>query len=147
LYGASVVEKHFTLERAGPGLDDPIALAPPDFSLMVRRIREAEGLERSVALKAVEREFGAPRVTAVLGTGVKELAPSERVNYQRTNRSIHARVEIPRGAVISEDMLAILRTEKVLRPGLGPEFLSVVTGARAKRRIPAGEGIVWEDIL
>jgi len=40
----------------------------------------------------------------------------------------------------------VLRTEKVLRPGLGPEFLPVVTGRRAGRTIPAGEGVTWEDL-
>jgi len=147
LHGACVVEKHFTLERSGPGLDDPIALPPPAFSLMARRIREAESLDRASAQQMLEQEFGAGRVRAVLGTGVKDLAPSERANYRRTNRSIHARAEIPRDAVIAEEMVAILRTEKILRPGLGPEYLPLVVGARAKRRIPAGEGIVWEDIL
>ena len=52
----------------------------------------------------------------------------------------------PRGTPIAEEDVAILRTEKVLRPGLDPLFLSVVVGARAKRRIPDGEGIEWADI-
>ena len=82
----------------------------------------------------------------MIGTGVKDLAPSERQNYRRTNRSIHAIAEIPAGSVIGADDVAVLRTEKVLRPGLGPEFLPVVTGRRAGRTIPAGEGVTWEDL-
>jgi sialic acid synthase SpsE len=78
---------------------------------------------------------------------VKDLAASEKDNYGRTNRSIHALSEIRQRALITRDMIAILRTEKVLRPGLGPEFLPRLIGAHAKRRIPAGEGIIWEDIL
>jgi hypothetical protein len=42
--------------------------------------------------------------------------------------------------------VALLRTEKVLRPGLGPEFLPVVVGRRASRTVPAGEGVTWEDV-
>jgi sialic acid synthase SpsE len=146
LGGACVIEKHFTLSRTGSGLDDPIALEPAAFARMVGRVRDAEA-DGPAARRTLEREFGAARAARVEGTGVKELAPSERGNYTRTNRSIHARDEIPAGALITEDSVAVLRTEKVLRPGLGPEFLPVVTGARARRRIPAGEGVVWEDLL
>jgi sialic acid synthase SpsE len=95
----------------------------------------------------LERAYGADRIAAVLGNGVKELAASERANYGRTNRSLHAVHEIPDGDVIAEKDVAILRTEKVLRPGIGPEFLRIVIGARAKKRIPDGEGIEWDDLL
>jgi sialic acid synthase SpsE len=55
--------------------------------------------------------------------------------------------EISAGEVLAEEDIAVLRTEKVLRPGLGPEFLSAIVGARARRQIPDGEGIVWADLL
>jgi sialic acid synthase SpsE len=145
--GACVVEKHFTLTREGLGLDDPIALEPEGFRKMVQGIRAAEA-DGPVAGKALlEKRYGAARVAAVLGNGVKEMARSERGNYLRTNRSIHAVREIAAGAVIGTSDVAVLRTEKVLQPGLGPEFLERVIGARAKRRVPDGEGIVWEDLL
>lgn len=146
LHGARVVEKHFTASRAGTGLDDPIALEPEPFARMVRAIRDAESVPPAEALRRLEREYGAQRVRAVIGSGVKSLAPSERANYRRTNRSIHAVAEIPAGSVIGPDALAVLRTEKVLRPGLAPELLPVVTGRRAARTIPAGEGVTWEDV-
>jgi hypothetical protein len=40
-----------------------------------------------------------------------------------------------------------VRSERNLSPGLGPEHLETVTGAVAARRIPAGEGIGWEDLI
>lgn len=150
--GACVIEKHFTLSRQSPGLDDPIALEPAAFRRMVDRIREAEkeGAE-SEGTKAsrdrLEREYGADRVRAAQGTGVKSLAPSERANYSRTNRSIHAVAEIRKSALIGPADVAILRTEKVLRPGLGPEYLKRVIGAHTKRTIPAGEGVEWADLI
>jgi sialic acid synthase SpsE len=145
--GACAVEKHFTLSREGKGLDDPIALEPPAFTRMAEAVRraEADGVEESRSW--LESEYGAARVAAVLGSGVKELAASEKTNYGRTNRSLHAAREIPRGSPIAESDVAILRTEKELRPGLGPEFIALVVGARARRRIPDGEGIEWEDIV
>ncbi len=145
--GACAIEKHFTLTRAGDGLDDPIALEPEDFRRMARTVREAERLGPSEARTALELEHGAERVKAVMGTGVKELAPSERANYTRTNRSIHALRQIARGARIGAADVAILRTEKVLRPGIAPEFMGIVVGAIARRTIPPGEGVEWADIV
>lgn len=146
LHGARVVEKHFALSKTGSGLDDPIALEPEPFARMVRAMRDAESTNPAEALHRLEREYGAERVRTVIGSGVKDLASSERANYGRTNRSIHAVAEIPAGCVIGPEAVAVLRTEKVLRPGLGPEFLPVVTGRRAARTIPAGEGIGWDDV-
>lgn len=146
LHGARVVEKHFTLSRSGEGLDDPIALEPAAFARMVAAIRAVEAAGPADALSRLEHEYGAARVRAVIGTGVKELAPSERANYRRTNRSIHAIAAIAAGEVIGPDRVAVLRTEKVLRPGLGPEFLPFVVGRRAAHDIPAGEGVGWEDV-
>jgi len=146
LHGALVVEKHFALSRGGSGLDDPIALEPAAFARMARALRDAEAADPADALHRLEEEYGAERVRRVIGSGVKDLAPSERANYRRTNRSIHAVSDIEAGTVITADAVAVLRTEKVLRPGLGPEFLPVVTGRRTSRTIPAGEGICWEDL-
>ncbi len=140
LHGARVVEKHFALSRGGAGLDDPIALEPSSFARMVRRIRETEAADRTDALYRLEKEYGADRVRRAIGTGVKDLAPSERENYRRTNRSIHAVAEIPAGTVVSADAVALLRTEKVLRPGLGPEFLPAVIGRTTSRTDPRRRG-------
>jgi len=147
LNGACVVEKHFTLSREGTGLDDPIALEPDGFRRMVQGIRAAETDEENVARARLDKEYGHDRVAAVLGTGVKGMAGSELRNYTLTNRSLHAMREISPGEMITESDVAVLRTEKVLRPGLSPEFLGFVVGARAKRRIPDGEGIVWADLI
>jgi len=146
LNGACVVEKHFTMSREGYGLDDPIALEPDEFRRMVREIRAAEA-DGNTARRRLEVAYGRDRVITVLGSGVKEMAASEARNYALTNRSIHAMREIAVGELIAEGDVAVLRTEKVLRPGLSPEFLDVVVGARAKRLIPDGAGILWADLI
>lgn len=147
LHGACCVEKHFTLSRTGTGLDDPIALEPADFRRMVDSIRLVESEKPETVLTRLRHDYGADRVAAVTGSGVKTLAPAERANYSRTNRSLHAAREIRRGTVIGESDVAVLRTEKVLRPGIGPEFLPRVLGTTAKRDVPDGEGIEWKDLL
>jgi sialic acid synthase SpsE len=147
LNGACAVEKHFTLSREGAGLDDPVALEPDEFRRMIQEIRAVETGKENAVQGRLEKIYGRDRVKAVLGSGVKEMAASEMGNYRLTNRSLHAMREIAEGEQIADRDVAVLRTEKVLRPGLGPEFLAVVVGARAKRRIPDGAGIAWADLI
>jgi sialic acid synthase SpsE len=144
--GAAVIEKHFCLSRDDPGLDDPIALPPASFGQMVKALRNAEKIGAEQTLDAVYRERGRELVESVLGDGVKRLAPSEKANYKRTNRSVHALRDIAPGEIIERNMIASLRTEKILRPGLPPKWEEKIVGRKAKKFIPAGEGIRFEDI-
>jgi sialic acid synthase SpsE len=144
--GAAVIEKHFCLSRDDPGLDDPIALPPQDFALMSKAIHRAAELDPEQALACINRERGASLVEAVLGNGVKILAPSEQDNYERTNRSIHALRDIKPGEIIKPEDFAVLRTEKILRPGLAPSWAQRICGRTARQFIPAGEGIRFEDV-
>lgn len=144
--GAVAVEKHLCLSREDPGLDDPIALPPAEFGAMVRAVRAAAARPPTEALADLASSYGAARVEAILGDGVKRLAPSEAANHGRTNRSLHAVDRIGIGEIFSVGNIALLRTEKILRPGLEPGLLPAVLGRRARREIPAGEGILWEDL-
>ncbi|GAB1482731.1 N-acetylneuraminate synthase family protein [Treponema sp.] len=144
--GAVAIEKHFCLSRSDPGLDDSIALDPPDFIKMVRAIREVEKLGREAALSAIEKERGARLVNTVLGDGVKRLAASEKANYTRTNRSIHVLRDIQQGEILQKEDIASLRTEKNLRPGLEPLWEPLIPGRQAREFIASGEGLRFTDI-
>jgi sialic acid synthase SpsE len=144
--GATVIEKHFCLSRDDPGLDDPIALPPSEFARMVRGIRRAAEMGAEETLALLRRERGTETVEAVLGSGIKALALSEKENYLRTNRSIHALRDIQAGEVIHAEDFAVLRTEKILRPGLAPSWAASICGRTARQFIPAGEGIRFEDV-
>lgn len=119
--GAKIIEKHFTLDKKLKGPDHKFALDPGELKAMVKGIREVE---------------------AALGLTVKGSTPAEELHRLRGRRSIFARVDIPRGTVINEGMLA------VLRPGIGlkPKYLEVVTGRIAQRDIKANEPITWDEI-
>jgi len=152
LCGAKIVEKHFTLSRKDGGLDDPIALPPAEFRQMSAAIRKVEEAlaaseEPEEVIDVFREEYTARRVDAVLGSGIKTLSPAEAENYGRTNRSIHALGALPAGTIIQESDLALLRTEKNLRPGLPPEFLPEIIGARTARTVAEGEGVVLDDLL
>jgi sialic acid synthase SpsE len=146
--GACLVEKHLTLERSGGGLDDPIALEPAAFASMVHGLRALEALGgRQPALAWLAERFGRERVEQVLGDGVKCLAPAEAGFYATTRRSLHAVGDIAEGARLRPEDICIVRSERNLRPGLEPELFAAVAGCTARRRIPAGQGIRWEDLL
>jgi sialic acid synthase SpsE len=144
--GASIIEKHICLSRKEDGLDDPIALPPHDFAAMTRALRAAQKASAEETVAALSSQYGTAEVEAVLGDGIKRLAPSEAENYSRTNRSVHAMRKIEKGEAFDASILAILRTEKILRPGLDPELLPTLIGRRAMRDIASGEGIEWEDV-
>jgi N-acetylneuraminate synthase len=78
---------------------------------------------------------------------VKRLAPSERKNYGRTNRSVHAVNTLPAGTVLTEENTALLRTEQNLRPGLEPELYPHILGRTLTQTVSAGEGIRLQDLL
>ncbi|MCL1928217.1 MAG: N-acetylneuraminate synthase family protein [Treponema sp.] len=144
--GAVVIEKHFCLSRNDPGLDDPIALDPITFKQMYTALHRAVGLETDQIIKEMKGEFGSELVEKTLGNGVKTLSASEKTNYGRTNRSVHALRDIAEGETIKPEMIAVLRTEKILRPGLHPRYESAILGRKARNTIPAGEGVRFQDV-
>lgn len=86
--GASVVEKHLTLDRNLPGPDHRASLEPTEFAEMVREIRR------------VERSLGSP---------VKRPSPSEQANREIVRKSMVAACRIKRGESYTERNLAVKR--------------------------------------
>lgn len=151
--GAAMIEKHITLSKLTDGLDDPVALDGQQFALMSHCVRQCEAAFRQYGANApdyirkqLESEYGS-RVSQCLGDGVKKLAPSEKANYGRTNRSIHFMRDMKAGETIQKEDIGILRTEKTLTPGLHPLFLDELTGATLTRDVKSGDGASWQDVL
>ena len=120
--GACMIEKHFTLDRTLPGPDHSFAIEPDELKEMVRCIREVEKAK---------------------GSGIKEKSDLESEEmYVKARRSIHAKVDIPKGTKITRDMLIIKR------PGYGikPRFIDMVVGREAKKDIREDEWISWEMV-
>lgn len=114
--GASLVEKHFTLDRNAEGPDHQASLDPDDLRKMVDGIRLVE---------------------IMLGSAVKQVTDSERENRAVARKGIVAAVPIRAGEVFTEDNLA------VKRPGnrLDPMRWDEVIGRQAKRDFACDEGI------
>lgn len=118
--GASIIEKHFTLDKSLPGPDHSFAIEPYELSQLIEQIRD------------VESSFG---------DGLKNgPRPDELEMYQKGRRSIHANCNISKGQIIENGMLS------VKRPGLGilPMYRAFVLGREAKRDIKFDEWITWD---
>jgi N,N'-diacetyllegionaminate synthase len=122
--GASVVEKHFTLDKSMEGPDHEFALEPDELDEMVTAIRKTE---------------------KVLGSGEVEVLKAEEELHEIARRRIHASRDIEEGEVISEDEIEVLRSGR-RKKGLEPKFYEEVVGRTAKTGIEKGEGVTWEDI-
>jgi len=90
--GATVIEKHFTLDRTLPGPDHAASLEPGELKAMVKAIRNIE---------------------KAMGDGVKKPSHSETKNIAIARKSIVAKIHIQKGERFSEDNLT------VKRPGTG----------------------------
>ena len=155
LAGGTIIEKHITLSRETSGLDDPVALEPEQFATMVHVVHQTEAVLRHYgaeigykrAIDQLAESYGIEKIDSVLGDGVKKLAPAEKANYGRTNRSIHFMNDMKKGDVIKAGDVAVLRTEKVLTPGISPEYIDEVIGAVLSQNVKAGEGLQWKHLL
>jgi N,N'-diacetyllegionaminate synthase len=90
--GASVIEKHFTLDRTLLGPDHAASLGPEELKTMVSAIRNIE---------------------KAMGDGIKKPSPSETKNIPAVRKSIVAKKPIKKGERFSENNLT------VKRPGTG----------------------------
>ncbi len=122
-YGADLVEKHFTLDRSEKGYDYQSSLSPEDFYRMVELLRQAERAQ---------------------GDGPAAASDGANRYHRLMARSIVAGQLIPRGEVLTAEMLAFKRTDVRFEPGYPPREAHRVIGRRATRPIQADETILEE---
>lgn len=105
--GATVIEKHFTLDRNMEGPDHKASLEPNELKAMVSAIRNIE--------------------KAVGGDGTKHVSESERKNIAIARKSIIAAKDIKKGELLTEENLT------VKRPGTGisPMRWEEIVGTKA----------------
>jgi N,N'-diacetyllegionaminate synthase len=115
--GATVIEKHFTLDKHLPGPDHLASLEPGELSALVRGIRNVE--------------------QAMAGDGVKRASPSESKNIVVARRSIVAAQAIAQGETLGEHNL----TTKRPGSGLSPMRWDEVVGSTARRAYAPDEPI------
>jgi sialic acid synthase SpsE len=119
--GATIIEKHLTLDRTLPGPDHAASLEPAEFGAMVRGIR---------------------RIAPMLGDGVKQPRPEEQDAARVARRSVVAVTDIPAGAVLTSAMLACRRPAT----GIAPREWDRVVGSTARAAIAAGTVLQWDQL-
>lgn len=106
--GATVIEKHFTLDKNMEGPDHKASLEPSELKAMVKSIRNIE---------------------QALGTGHKTISESERKNIEIARKSIVAAKDIKEGEIFTEENLTVKRPGN----GISPMEWENIIGKVAKR--------------
>lgn len=120
--GANIIEKHFTLDKTQNFGDHPLSADSDDLRILVNEVR---------------------RLEKMLGTEEKGCQDCEEFSKKHLRRSLHAKVDIPAGTIISDDMLIPLVSGK----GIPANRLDIVRGRKSLRDIRGREEISRSDIL
>lgn len=115
--GATVIEKHFTLDKNMEGPDHKASLEPDELKAMVSAIRNIE---------------------QALGTGHKTISESERKNIEIARKSIVAACPIKAGELLTEDNLTVKRPGN----GISPMKWNEVIGTKAIKDFEEEEVII-----
>lgn len=119
--GASVIEKHFTLDRNLPGPDHKASLEIDEFERMVIAIRSTE---------------------IALGDGIKRPRPVELSVRDLVRRSAATATALPKGHILKSQDLILLRPAS----GIAPKALGAAIGRTLKRSMEAHSTLRWEDL-
>ncbi|MCG5516523.1 MULTISPECIES: pseudaminic acid synthase [unclassified Ectothiorhodospira] len=119
-HGASVVEKHFTLDRADGGVDSTFSLEPREMRQLV-----------------IETE----RAWQSLGTVCYGPTEAERASM-RFRRSLYAVEDIQAGDRLTHENMRSIRPGS----GLSPSYYEVLLGRRVNRDLKRGTPLVWEQL-
>tara|TARA_R110002051_G_scaffold266522_2_gene326316 strand:+ start:736 stop:1758 length:1023 start_codon:yes stop_codon:yes gene_type:complete len=121
--GATVIEKHFTLDRSLPGPDHRASLQPDELKAMVSAIRNIE--------------------FALSGNGIKEASESEVKNKKIARKSIHLKIKTEKGSIITEDNII------PLRPGDGISTMKYeeVIGRVVNKDLNEFHKLTWTDLV
>ncbi|MHB1126202.1 MAG: N-acetylneuraminate synthase family protein [Bacillota bacterium] len=119
--GASVIEKHITLDRKMEGPDHSFAMEPSELCRLVKEIREME---------------------LALGSNNRQISQRELANRALYRKSLVAADDIPAGSLIEKDSILITRPGT----GISPEYLDIVTGLQVTQKIRQFQPITWDKL-
>ena len=120
--GATVIEKHFTIDRNMEGPDHKASLEPNELKQMVSSIRNIE---------------------LALGNGLKAPSPSELKNKKIARKSIHIKHDLVSGHVLTENELVMKRPGN----GISPMEYEKVIGKKLIKSVTADHMLKWEELI
>ena len=119
--GATVIEKHFTLDKNLPGPDHKASLKPHELKSMVKAIRNIE---------------------KALGSGIKKPSKSEVKNIDIVRKSIVAKRNIKKGETLTEENITTKRPGN----GINPMNWNKIIEKKAYIDIPKDKPLSFGDI-
>ncbi|MHA1797330.1 MAG: N-acetylneuraminate synthase [Candidatus Helarchaeota archaeon] len=119
--GAKVIEKHFTYSKSAEGPDHICSLDPMELKEMVTKIRQVE---------------------IILGEKVKKPTEKELEIKKLIRKTIVASMDIPKSTKISNNMLALKRSNGSLEP----KMINKILGLTTKRKFQKDEPISLKDL-
>jgi N,N'-diacetyllegionaminate synthase len=119
--GATMIEKHFTLDKSMEGPDHKASLDPQELKDMVKAIRNIE---------------------KAMGTGLKRPTESEKKNMNIARRSIHMVKDFPAGHILAENDIIMKRPGD----GISPMEMDSVIGKKLVKAVKGDEKLKWEYI-
>lgn len=116
--GATVIEKHFTLDRADGGVDSTFSMEPAEFSVLVKET-----------------------FNAWQGLGQVAYGPTEAEKFAVTRRrSIYIVEDLKAGSVITRENIRCIRPGH----GLAPKFFESLLGKQLKQDVKKGTPMHWD---
>lgn len=119
--GATIIEKHFTLDKSLSGPDHKASLEPAELKAMVTAIRSVEN---------------------ALGKWDKQPTETEQKNMLVARKSIHLSHALSKGALIKETDLSMKRPGD----GISPMEMKNVLGKKLNKALEAEHKLSWEDL-
>ena len=119
-HGATVIEKHFTLDREDGGVDSAFSMEPSEMKQLVI---EAERAHQSLG-------------------NIKYGPSKSEIKSLSFRRSLYIAKDMKKGDILNENNL------RVVRPGLGlpPKYLNILLGRKINKDIKKGTAVNWEII-
>ncbi|HEX3032698.1 MAG TPA: pseudaminic acid synthase [Bacillota bacterium] len=119
--GASVIEKHFTLDRAEGGVDAAFSLEPGEFRELVRESKNVWQALGQVSYGPTQQELGSLQF----------------------RRSLYIVKDLEANEILTADNL------RSIRPGLGlePKYYDMLLGKKVKIAVKRGTPVSWDMIL
>lgn len=132
--GASVIERHFTLDRHQKGSDHQCSLEPADLASLVKLAKQRPGMG---TLRELYPDEG-KALDLALGSGEKVMSKSEMACKRKLGKTIVAKRKIAKGEVISSDDVVVKVAEP---PGIDPSCVDLYLGKVAAREIEQDQSI------
>ena len=119
--GASIIERHITLDRTMEGPDHILSSEPNEF-------------KKLVDIKN--------KIPIIIGDGEKRIMPNEYETLNTHRKSIYAKKNIKKGEVINHKKITI----KGPGGGILPKYIEIILNRKAKKNIEADTPINWDSV-